>query len=73
MDAGKPVEAFDMLSKYVQLRRDEDEPRIELAKIGLKIIEDQEAPPEVIGKSFGVLSETVTRTGDPELRRNWST
>ena len=32
MDEGKSEEAFDMLLNYVQLRPDEDEPLIELAK-----------------------------------------
>ncbi len=69
MEQGKPEEAFDMLMNYVKLRQDEEEPRIELAKIGLKIIEDQKAPQEKILQSFAVLNESVARTGDPELRK----
>ncbi len=69
MEDGKPEEAFDLLMNYVQLRPDEEEPRIELANIGLKIIEAQEASSETISRSFAVLNETVTRTGDPGLRK----
>lgn len=69
MEEGKPEEAFDKLLNYVQLRPEEAEPRIELANIGLKIIEDQEASSETIAKSFAVLNEAVMRTGDPALRK----
>lgn len=71
LDEGKTQEAFDMLLKYVQLRRDEDEPRIELANIGIKMLDDPEVPIETRYKAYGVLEETVRRTGDPKLRRKF--
>ncbi len=71
LEEGKTAEAFDMLLKYVQLRRDEDEPRIELANIGIKMLDDPKVPIETKYKAYGVLEETVRRTGDPKLRRKF--
>jgi tetratricopeptide (TPR) repeat protein len=68
-DEGKNAEAFDLLLKYVQLRRDEVEPQIELAHIGLDLINDQQTDQEVRSQAFAVLEQTVRRTGDPELTR----
>ncbi len=71
LDEGKTQDAFDMLLKYVQLRRDEDEPRIELANIGIKMLEDPKIPLEMKYKAYAFLEETVRRTGNPELRRKF--
>ncbi len=71
LEAGKQEEAFDQLLKYVQLRRDEDEPRLELAKIGLELIKNNNTKQEIRQQSFGVLEETVRRTGEPELTREF--
>jgi tetratricopeptide (TPR) repeat protein len=68
-DEGKNAEAFDLLLKYVQLRRDEVEPQIELAHIALDLINDQQTDQEVRSQAFAVLEQTVRRTGDPELAR----
>ncbi|WP_197530383.1 tetratricopeptide repeat protein [Bythopirellula polymerisocia] len=68
MDEGETEEAFNKLLNYVRLRPDEEEPLIELANIGLTIIEEQEASSETISGAFATLNETVARTGDPDLR-----
>ena len=68
-EEGKPAEAFDLLLKYVQLRREEVEPQIELAHIGLDIIKDENSQQELRSQAFAVLEQTVRRTGDPELTR----
>jgi predicted Zn-dependent protease len=68
-DEGKPEEAFETLLKYVQLRRNEDEPRIELAHIGLELLKKPNVPRELQSQAFGALEEAVRKTGDPELRR----
>lgn len=72
LEEGKKEEAFNTLLKYVQLRRDEVEPRIELANIGLELLEDPNVDQEMRSKAFGVLEETVRRTGDPALRRKFT-
>lgn len=65
---GKKEEAFDQLFKYVQFRPDEDEARIELARIGLEILQDRDTSRESKGEAYFVLQEAVRRTGDPGLR-----
>ncbi len=65
---GKTQEAFDLLLKYVQFRSDETEPRVELANIGLDILKDSTSKLEQQQAAYGVLTETVRRTGDPKLR-----
>jgi tetratricopeptide (TPR) repeat protein len=67
-DEGKLEEAFETLLKYVQLRRDEDEPRIELAHIGLELLKKPNVPNELKSQAYGALEEAVRKTGDPELR-----
>jgi tetratricopeptide (TPR) repeat protein len=67
-DEGKLEEAFETLLKYVQLRRDEDEPRIELAHIGLELLKKPNVSRELQSQAFGSLEEAVRKTGDPELR-----
>ncbi|MCG8451060.1 MAG: tetratricopeptide repeat protein [Pirellulales bacterium] len=62
------LEAFQYQTKYVLLRPNEDDARIELANIALEVIELAEAPREERGKALGVLQETVRRTGDAPLR-----
>lgn len=71
LDEGKTQEAFDMLLKYVQLRRDEEEPRIELANIGIQMLDDPKTPIEMKYKAYAFLEETARRTGDPKLRRKF--
>ncbi len=72
MDEGKTEVAFESLLKYVQLRRDEEEPRLELANIGLQLLDNPDVAMETKYKAYGVLEETVRRTGDPKLRRKFT-
>lgn len=67
-DEGNLEEAFETLLKYVQLRRTEDEPRIELAHIGLELLKKPNVSPELQSQAFGALEEAVRKTSDPELR-----
>ena len=60
--------AFEQLHKFVQFRSDEDEPRIKLANMGLKILEDKTASRELQSQAYGILQETVRRTNDSDLR-----
>jgi tetratricopeptide (TPR) repeat protein len=68
-DEGKLEEAFETLLKYVQLRRNEEEPRIELANIGLELLKKPNVERELQSQAFGALEEAVRKTGDPKLRR----
>jgi tetratricopeptide (TPR) repeat protein len=68
-DEGKLEEAFETLLKYVQLRRNEPEPRIELANIGLELLKKPNIERELQAQAFGALDEAVRKTGDPKLRR----
>lgn len=70
-DEGKNAEAFNELLKYVQLRRDEEEPQVELAHIGLELLKDDQVEQELKSNAFAILEQTVRRTGDPELTREF--
>jgi len=63
------LSAFEHQTNYVMLRPDEDDARIELANIGLEIINSPDAQPKNRGEAWGVLEDVVRRTGDPKLRR----
>ncbi len=61
--------AFDYLKKFVRLRRENEEARVELASIAADIAVMDGVSREEKGTAFQVLSETVRRTGDSALRR----
>ncbi|MCH7750544.1 MAG: tetratricopeptide repeat protein [Planctomycetes bacterium] len=63
------LEAFDYLRKFVRLRRENEEARVELASIAADIAVMDGVSREEKGTAFQVLSETVRRTGDSALRR----
>ncbi len=56
-------------TNYVKLRGDEDNVRIQLAHVLYDVSESVDVTREEIGTAYAVLEDTVTRTGDPEIRR----
>lgn len=64
------LKAFEYMQKFVQLRRQDEEARVELAAIAYDVVQLEGVPREEQGMAFGVLSDTVRRTSDPQSRRN---
>lgn len=69
LDSGNTLEAFDFLGKFVKLRPDDEEARVDMASIAADVAVMDGVSSQERGIAFGVLSETVRRTGDPGLRR----
>lgn len=69
MEVDDKLEAFDYLKKFVKLRKEDEEARVELANIAADIAVMEGISREDKGNAFGVLSDTVRRTGDSGLRR----
>ena len=63
------LEAFDYLKKFVKLRKEDEEARVELATIAADIAVMDGISRESKGEALGVLSDTVRRTSDSGLRR----
>lgn len=69
---GKLREAYDYQYKYVRYRPEEDDARIKLAHIAVDITESGDVTGEDIGNAYQVLDDTVRRTQDSELRKDFA-
>ena len=65
----KPLDAFEALRNYVQLRPDEIESRVKLGEAAIEVLASKEASREQRGQAFGTLDQSVRMTDDAELRR----
>lgn len=57
-------EAFESLQQYVQLRSRENEARVRLGEVAVKVTEQEDLEPELRGKAFQTLVAVVRDTGD---------
>ena len=67
--AGQDAEAFDFYSKYVKLRRDEEEAAIRMGEAAAVVIKSKDATREEQGLAYQALDQTVRTTGNSNLRR----
>ena len=69
LEANDKLEAFEYLEKFVKLRSEDNESRVELGNIAADILEMEGVTRETQALAFGILDQTVRRTGDPTARR----
>lgn len=69
LEEDNQLEAFEYLEKFVKLRTDDNQARVELAAIAADILEMEGVDRESQALAFGILDQTVRRTGDPAARR----
>ncbi len=62
------LEAFRNFFRYVQLRPDEDEVRIKMANCAVEVIKDPDERDEERYHAYRMLTQTVRKTGDSNLR-----
>ncbi len=62
--SGNLEEAFESLQQYVQLRTRENEARVRLGEVAVKVTEQEDLEPELRGKAFQTLVAVVRDTGD---------
>lgn len=63
------LEAFEYLEKFVKLRADDTDARVQLATVAAEILELEGVSPEDQRMAYGILDQTVRHTGDPVARR----
>ncbi len=66
---GDSLEAFRNFFRYVQLRPDEEEVRIKLANCAVDVIKEPDVRDESRYHAYRVLTQTVRKTADSNLRR----